>query len=269
MDQVGIVVSAVGVDWRHPPDFAIHRPRGLGHWVLVHFCTPVRTALDRAPAAAGAGWCALWPAQAAHGYTGCGRGAFRNDWMHLDGPDLPAACAAAGVPVGHAFRIARPATISAAISAIAAEHARREAQWPLMGSLLTRQLIILLGREHARSDRPARGAGDDALRDLRQRILAAPEARWSLAGMAGACGLSRSRLHQRFRTAFAISPGEFVIACRVDRARVLLRDHAAASIAEIASTCGFASGQHLARHFRRRIGMAPAAWRQGAGGRSS
>ena len=60
-----------------------------------------------------------------------------------------------------------------------------------------------------------------------------------------------------FKLSTDFSPHEYVIRCRVDRAKELLL-RSPKNITEVALAVGFCDQSHLARHFRRIVGLAPA-----------
>lgn len=82
----------------------------------------------------------------------------------------------------------------------------------------------------------------------------------SLAAIAGAVGLSPYHFSRLFRASTGLSPHQYVIRRRVERARLLLKT-TDWSLAAIAHEVGFASGSHLATHVRRLLGIAPVALR--------
>lgn len=57
-----------------------------------------------------------------------------------------------------------------------------------------------------------------------------------------------------------MSPGEWVIATRLEAARFLL-ESSAADVDEISRTSGFGNPAALRHHFRRRVGLTPTAYR--------
>jgi AraC-like DNA-binding protein len=81
--------------------------------------------------------------------------------------------------------------------------------------------------------------------------------------VACSCGQSLRQLQRHFQSAFGISPQEFLIRTRVLAAARLL-EQTALSAGEIAAQCGFVDPSSFAQHFRKRIGLSPAAYRQRA-----
>jgi AraC-like DNA-binding protein len=74
------------------------------------------------------------------------------------------------------------------------------------------------------------------------------------------CGQSLRQLQRRFRTAFGITPQEFLIKTRVLAAQRMLEE-SSGNAAEIARLCGFVDASSFTQHFRERIGMTPTAYR--------
>lgn len=79
--------------------------------------------------------------------------------------------------------------------------------------------------------------------------------------LAARARLSPSHFTAVFRQRFGISPHQYVIRLRVQRAQELLRttQHSLATIAEL---CGFADVHHFAKTFKRITAIAPGAYRQ-------
>jgi AraC family transcriptional regulator len=83
----------------------------------------------------------------------------------------------------------------------------------------------------------------------------------SLAELARTAKLSPHHFATAFKASTGISPHQYVIKRRLDRARDLLRrnEH---SISEIAYAVGFSSQSHLTANFRRTTGLTPRKFRQ-------
>jgi AraC family transcriptional regulator len=83
----------------------------------------------------------------------------------------------------------------------------------------------------------------------------------ALLDVARAVGLGVSQFARRFKQATGSAPHQYLMRCRVERARRLLVETNNA-IAEIAFACGFAHQEHLTRVFRRLTGDTPARFRR-------
>ncbi len=83
--------------------------------------------------------------------------------------------------------------------------------------------------------------------------------------MAAVLGLSPSHFCRSFRLSVAISPHNYVMRRRIERAQTLMLTTNAPLI-RIATDCGLADQAHLNRVFRRLTGETPGAWRRIRGG---
>lgn len=144
--------------------------------------------------------------------------------------------------------------------AIAQETATGGVGSALLVEALTTQLSVQILRAHA----------DVVLRDtdaaeclttrqehlVRDYVTSRLDRRLTLDDLANAAGLSKFHFARRFRGSTGVTPHEFVLQHRVDRARLLLR-RTDVPLPEVASTCGFADQSHMNRIFRKRLGTTP------------
>jgi AraC-like DNA-binding protein len=85
----------------------------------------------------------------------------------------------------------------------------------------------------------------------------------SLAELARACGLSRGHFTRAFKITTGLSPHQWLLRHRIEKARdMLVRTEL--PLAQIALRCGFADQSHLTRVFGMAVGDSPAAWRRRA-----
>lgn len=81
------------------------------------------------------------------------------------------------------------------------------------------------------------------------------EQRLSLLDISSELGLSQWHFARQFRRTTGLSPYQFLLRSRVERARGLLqKGHA---ISEVAAITGFTDQSHLHRHFKRILGITP------------
>ena len=80
-------------------------------------------------------------------------------------------------------------------------------------------------------------------------------------GLAARCGVDRSYLFRLFKRYLGISPQEYIIRYRLERAEVLLKT-TSLSVTQIQLSCGFGDLCHFSRLFKKRYGLSPAAFRQ-------
>ncbi|MBO0837044.1 MAG: AraC family transcriptional regulator [Actinobacteria bacterium] len=141
----------------------------------------------------------------------------------------------------------------------AAEHGDRLASSSLLTAALTRLLSV-----HA-APRPrirpvatkASPTSVLAIQDLLPDRLADPP---SLAELADLTGLSQFALLRAFRRETGMPPHAYLNQLRVRRARLLLDGGLAP--ADVAAQTGFADQSHLTRHFKRVLGVPPAAYQR-------
>ncbi|NEQ26951.1 MAG: helix-turn-helix transcriptional regulator, partial [Microcoleus sp. SIO2G3] len=81
----------------------------------------------------------------------------------------------------------------------------------------------------------------------------------TLATLAAIAQISPSYFSNLFKQSTGLSPHQYVIRCRVDRAKQLLRQ-GKLSIAEIAYSLGFTHQSHFSHHFKRLVGNSPKAF---------
>jgi AraC-like DNA-binding protein len=108
----------------------------------------------------------------------------------------------------------------------------------------------------------ARVACDTRMRAAIVAIHTQPTRAWSLVELAKHVGMSRSSFTDRFKVTLGTSPGDYVTAVRMQRARALLRD-TDASVAEVAATIGYRSEAAFSRAFKRHAGVPPSQLRHG------
>ncbi|HZG38378.1 MAG TPA: AraC family transcriptional regulator [Nodosilinea sp.] len=83
----------------------------------------------------------------------------------------------------------------------------------------------------------------------------------SLDSLATLARMSAHYFAQLFKQSTGFAPHQYIIRCRVERAKALLARPELA-IADIAYQTGFANQSHLNRHFKRLLGVTPGQWQQ-------
>lgn len=81
-----------------------------------------------------------------------------------------------------------------------------------------------------------------------------------LADLAALLGISQSHLSHRFKQSIGMTPHQYLLQQRVERAKQLLKE-GDRSIMDIAFLCGFNSHSHLSKQFRLSTGLTPKAYR--------
>jgi len=81
-----------------------------------------------------------------------------------------------------------------------------------------------------------------------------------LVDLATLLGISESHFSHRFKQSIGMTPYQYLLQQRVERAKQLLKQ-GNRSIMDIALLCGFSSHSHLSKQFRQLTGMTPKAYR--------
>lgn len=130
----------------------------------------------------------------------------------------------------------------------------------LVAEGLARAIAVLLLREFERLPRTRVAEAAPPLAVLRavelmRRRLAST---LTLEELAEVAGLSPFHFARQFKTATGHPPHDYLVRLRVDRAQELIRHHGREwTMAAIAHETGFADQSHMARHFKRVLGVSP------------
>jgi AraC family transcriptional regulator len=158
--------------------------------------------------------------------------------------------------------------LRAAMGAVDAEMAVGGPGGPLAAESLANVLAVHLIRHVLDPSRPEVGR-DGAL--PRGRLRAVAEyieehlgAGLSLDQMAAVTRLSAYHFARQFKAATGLPPYQYVIARRVERAKLLLQQDRDLSLAEVAADAGFSDQSQFARHFKRLVGVTPREFRTSA-----
>ena len=135
-------------------------------------------------------------------------------------------------------------------------------------ALVSRFILLVVELARAR-DRRARN--DAAIRDPRRggeklsgvlmQLAEHPEREYPLRALARALCVSESTLQRLFRRRTGMSPHEYLMQLRLEKAAALLLGSELA-VSEVASECGFSDSNYFCRRFRRYAQMPPSEFRR-------
>ena len=255
----GLAVTALGIHWIHELGYTINRPHGMGEYVLLRFYTPMLVQTAAGLMQGESGDCILYSPTFPQWFSGHNVG-HADDFVHLDGPEVPALISRYRIPVNTIFRPREVDFIPTQIAAISRELHGRELFWQHSVRTLVDSLLLRLGRlanEQESSDLTSSNlAQAEVFRGIRMQVHERLQEHWTAASMARLANLSVSRFGVLYRKLFDVSPLEDLIEARLTRARVLLANKAL-SVGEAATEAGFRNACYFSRLFRRRVGIPP------------
>jgi len=152
--------------------------------------------------------------------------------------------------------------LACAVGEIVAESAPSLSVDPIAQALANRFIDINFKKPAGPARRDYR-LTDRQLRRVREFIDQNIDTDIRLGAMAAACGVSPDYFLRMFKSTVGVSPYQYLLNQRVERAKILLSD-VTCSLAEVALRCGFSHQEHLSRMFRRFTGVAPGRYRRGS-----
>jgi AraC family transcriptional regulator len=129
-----------------------------------------------------------------------------------------------------------------------------------LGAAMAAHLLRSYGSRPSGDARRKGGLPRRRLKELREYVeehLGAPLHLPELAGLAGA---SVRQFARAFKESTSLTPHQFVLLRRIERAKTLLTE-SSLTVGEIAAACGFASQSRFTAAFRRVTRATPSAWR--------
>ena len=128
---------------------------------------------------------------------------------------------------------------------------------PAVALAVARELVVQLRRTGGQSQYAFHLVGQfakgEALTQLIEKIVAAPQLDWTLDKLAETAGMNARTLSRRFKRDTDETPAQFVEKVRVDHARNLLSE--SLPLKQVAADSGFGDLQRMRRAFQRRFGV--------------
>jgi AraC family transcriptional regulator len=175
--------------------------------------------------------------------------------------NTPARTSMSATPVtSNEFSAALTDWLMEARSAISHDPRTADQYWDRFEALLLRN--DSLAGNHDETEVPSCGLAPWQRVRIVRHVDANLTDRLSTLHLAALVRLSASHFNRAFRANLGCSPHEYVIRCRIMRAKTLMLE-TGISLAQVALECGLADQAHLSRLFRRRVGISPSAWRRG------
>jgi AraC-like DNA-binding protein len=103
---------------------------------------------------------------------------------------------------------------------------------------------------------PGRSVSDAAVDDVARQIRQDPRHAWTVAEMATRAALSRAQFTRRFVAQLGMSPVQYLIQCRIDRAHQLLTE-SGMTVTQTAAALGYTDVPYFSRQYKQRTGRTP------------
>lgn len=107
---------------------------------------------------------------------------------------------------------------------------------------------------------PTRPNTDTAVDEVARQLRQDPGRDWTVGEMAHRAALSRAQFTRRFVKQFGMSPAQYLIQARVDRAHQLLTE-SGMTVTQTATALGYTDVPYFSRQYKQRTGRTPSAER--------
>src|SRR5262249_37300715 len=133
-----------------------------------------------------------------------------------------------------------------------------------LANLLAVHLIRNASRPRALAHRTYSALSQRKLRAVAEYIEEYLDTTLTLGQMAAAANLSPFHFSRQFKVSIGMTPHQYVLSRRVERAQQLLQQDENLSLARIAMTVGFSDQSQFSHHFKRVVGVTPRQFRRSA-----
>ena len=103
---------------------------------------------------------------------------------------------------------------------------------------------------------PGRSVTDTAVDEVARQIRQDPSRDWTVTEMARRAALSRAQFTRRFVAQLGMSPAQYLIQSRIDRAHQLLTD-SGMTVTQTAAALGYTDVPYFSRQYKQRTGRSP------------
>lgn len=134
-----------------------------------------------------------------------------------------------------------------------AAYRRQDALGRHQAELCLEQLIALIWDA---VHNPGRRVTDTAVDDIARQLRQDPGRDWTVAEMAFRASLSRAQFTRRFVAQLGMSPAQYLIQARIDRAHQLLTE-SGMTVTETAAALGYTDVPYFSRQYKQRTGRTP------------
>lgn len=236
----------------------VDRPDGTGDRLLMLFHDPVWIEFQGRRELHPAGILRLWKKAAGH-YYGNREREWSHSWLHFHGKDVPGLFTETGLPEDFCIPCPKPKTVERYLDLFYAEVSSGGSP----SAALLRDHLHSLFLEIRRMKDSSEEVPEipEKWQDVRDFIENRAEQELNLKQLARNIYLSVPAFLTGFRKHFGMSPIQFQLSCRMERARYLLRNRDL-GVKEVGAQCGYGDLFQFSRMFRRKTGMSPSEFRK-------
>ncbi|WP_238150849.1 helix-turn-helix domain-containing protein [Kribbella sindirgiensis] len=134
-----------------------------------------------------------------------------------------------------------------------ASYRRGDALGRYQAELCLEQLVALIWDA---VHHPGRSVTDTAVDEIARQLRQDPGRDWTVAEMASNASLSRAQFTRRFVAQFGMSPAQYLIQARIDRAHQLLTE-SGMTVTATAAALGYTDVPYFSRQYKQRTGRSP------------
>lgn len=251
-------INAIGFNYNHSSQFAIHRTNGSGDYLFLNIKTPAIFLLEGREVIAEKNSVIIFNKGTPQLYR-AKEGSYSNDFIHFDmdgDRDLR------NLPLDTLLSLPSTKEVSRLLKELYLEYISNNTHREESMELLLHLLFVKIHEIAAYPSQDTRIHGYyDSLLKLRSRIYRHPEEKWSIERMANQMNLSSSHFQRLYRQAFQVTCNSDVIQSKLQFAKTAL-SATGDTVREIAAQCGYENEEHFMRQFKKEIGMTPTKYRQ-------
>lgn len=252
-----VLVYGVGRDEDMPP-MLIHRPTGfLNSFLIMLFQTPTLCGSEETQECHPANTLFIWAPGACQFY-GHPHRKFMHSWVHCDGPGIHQLVRQYALPLNQPLKLSDSLLFRSLLSSMYSELTTQGTPDITIITPLLEMIFRDIGRHRETTSNPI----PERLRLIREHIDRYFASPLTLSGLAARAHLSPTHFARLFRTHYKISPVDYLIQQRLQRAAVLLRG-ANIKIAEIAAMCGYEDPFYFSKLIKKHTGFSPTELRTG------
>ena len=206
----------------------------------------------------------IWPPRENHSYSLKPNETMSYCWAHFTGSFAEKLLSINGIEPGRIYKVEEESlpTFKREWDKLLSEAMLRRSCHDLMEASILQAIIVRLGREIGRNTPEA---AESKLRKRLERSAKFIHSNYtgniSVQTLSEMEHISPSRYRELFKSAFCLSPSDYIIRLRIERAEELLLTTDSA-VADIAAAVGYGDELYFSRLFKKKTGLSPLAFRR-------